>query len=449
MGVPNTTFKISFTGDGTSTAFPVSSFYFLRAADLQVYVDGVLKTLNNDYTVSGGGIDAGGTVTFNTAPAAASAILIVRNPATTQTTKLKAEGRFPVNSVQAALDQLAMELIYLSQGVARLPDSYTGSASAALPVPVAGAIIGWDATGAYLTTYTGLASVVVSTAMTPVVQASTLALARAAMGVAASVVTTKGDIYVGGASGTEARMPVGANGQALKSDSSQATGVGWFAADSWVAAGGTADAITATFAPAFTSIPDGTLLFVRASAANVTTTPTLNPNATGALTITKMGGGALVPGDIVGAGHELILRKNSAGNRYELLNPKFSGMAQITAATGSDVSLSNTSNYFDGPSIAQGTTGTWLAIGQVTVADTAGAATINAKLWDGTTIQASGVAYLATAGASEVIALSGIFTSPAANIRISARDTTSTSGVIKNSVSGNGLDSRISAIRIA
>lgn len=89
----------------------------------------------------------------------------------------------------------------------------------------------------------------------------------------------------------------------------------------WVDGGGTADAITATYSPAITTVVDGQLCFVRATAANATTTPTFAPNGLTARTIVKNGGVALVAGDIVGDGHQLILRYDLANTRWELLNP--------------------------------------------------------------------------------------------------------------------------------
>lgn len=89
----------------------------------------------------------------------------------------------------------------------------------------------------------------------------------------------------------------------------------------WAVAGGSADALTATYSPVVTAYKDGELFFVRAAHANATTTPTLNVNGVGAETITKFGGAALVAGDISGNLAECVFRYNIANTRFELLNP--------------------------------------------------------------------------------------------------------------------------------
>ena len=89
----------------------------------------------------------------------------------------------------------------------------------------------------------------------------------------------------------------------------------------WVDGGGTADAITATYSPAITALVDGQLCYVRATAANATTTPTFSPSGLTARTIVMKGGSALVAGSIAGDGHELELRYDLANTRWELLNP--------------------------------------------------------------------------------------------------------------------------------
>jgi myosin-crossreactive antigen len=119
-----------------------------------------------------------------------------------------------------------------------------------------------------------------------------------------------------------------------------------------------------------------------------------------------------------------------------------------TASLGADVALNNTANYFDGPSVAQGTSGTWFVSGTVTVKDSS-AAEVIAKLWDGTTVIDSGGVYMTTGNGEGLIALSGVITSPAGNLRISCRDTVNTTGLIKYNQTGNSKDSTITAIRIA
>lgn len=102
-------------------------------------------------------------------------------------------------------------------------------------------------------------------------------------------------------------------------------------------AGGTVDAITATFEPPTTSaeLQDGTLWIVEAAGANTSTTPTFNPDATGALTIKKYGGQALAAGDIRAAGHKLLLCYDATGGHVELLNPtvSLSGYAPLASPT--------------------------------------------------------------------------------------------------------------------
>lgn len=120
----------------------------------------------------------------------------------------------------------------------------------------------------------------------------------------------------------------------------------------------------------------------------------------------------------------------------------------ITASLGADVALNNVANYFDGPSVAQGSTGTWFVTASVTAEDTAGAAYINYKLWDGTTVIDSGRTRYDTSGAPRVVTLSGFIAAPAGNLKVSCQDITSTSGVIRFNASGNSKDSTITAFRI-
>jgi hypothetical protein len=115
------------------------------------------------------------------------------------------------------------------------------------------------------------------------------------------------------------------------------------------------------------------------------------------------------------------------------------GLSTASNAISSNVSLNNTSSYFDGPSMAQGSTGTWFASGTVTLQTAAGAGAdfMRCKLWDGTTIIQSSATAAVAGNGNVSLSLSGILTSPAGNIKISCRDQSSTSGSMQSNVDGS------------
>ena len=119
----------------------------------------------------------------------------------------------------------------------------------------------------------------------------------------------------------------------------------------------------------------------------------------------------------------------------------------LTNSLGGDVALDNTSNFFTGPTVAQGTSGTWWATGSVMLTDTAGGANFVIKLWDGTTVIDSATMNTASAIVQRVT-LAGKLTTPAGNIRISVKDTTATTGKIIFNGSGESKDSTLTVFRI-
>jgi hypothetical protein len=146
-----------------------------------------------------------------------------------------------------------------------------------------------------------------------------------------------------------------------------------------------------------------------------------------------------------------VLAYNSTTGLYTPTTPTTFSITSITAALGADVAMGAINNVADGPSIAQGTTGTWFVSGSVTVLDTVGVSEIDCKLWDGTTVVSSGSAEVSTQAASQpqTVHLCGIITSPAGNLRISCKNISRATGVIKFNQSGSSKDSSITAIRIA
>lgn len=70
-----------------------------------------------------------------------------------------------------------------------------------------------------------------------------------------------------------------------------------------ITVGGTVDAITATFSPAFSAYAAKMRFRFTAGGPNATTAPTVNIDGLGAKTIKKLNGAALTSGDIAGSGH--------------------------------------------------------------------------------------------------------------------------------------------------
>jgi hypothetical protein len=159
--------------------------------------------------------------------------------------------------------------------------------------------------------------------------------------------------------------------------------------------------------------------------------------------------GNIVDGGAAGAGTvtSVTCGTGLSGGTFTTTGTCATSLTSVTNSLGADVLMNNTSNYFDGPSTAQGTSGTWFATGAVIVSDTGSAPQIFCKLWDGTTVIASTTMNVSSTNASENVALSGVLASPAGNIRISCKDTVTT-GVIRFNQSGNSKDSTLTVIRI-
>lgn len=127
-------------------------------------------------------------------------------------------------------------------------------------------------------------------------------------------------------------------------------------------------------------------------------------------------------------------------------NSPFSSLSS-TSITGS-VALS-TSTFTDGPSVAQGSTGVWLAIGKATVKFGATNNNVLLKLWDGTNFIDSGIVQGYTGAALEMGFVQGIITNPSGNIRISAQSGVAGGGdTLAFNASGLGRDCSLVVMRI-
>jgi hypothetical protein len=120
----------------TQSSFTVS-FEFFDNEDLNVYVDGVLKTLTTDYTVTGGD-GSTGTVTISvTGATGGSTVVITRDIDLERTTDFPASGAFNIATLNTELDRLiaiAADLEDLAGRGVKLADFDT---QAALTLPLA------------------------------------------------------------------------------------------------------------------------------------------------------------------------------------------------------------------------------------------------------------------------------------------------------------------------
>lgn len=157
MTVSSTTGRVSYSGNGSTTNFSVN-FYFLANDHLKVITrdgDGneTIKVLNTDYTVTGAGVPAGGTVIMSTAPAAGITLVITRNVPLSQDVDYQPNDPFPAESHERALDKLTMIAQQQADGNARslyYPITDSTSITGELPNSSlrANKYLAFDATGA-------------------------------------------------------------------------------------------------------------------------------------------------------------------------------------------------------------------------------------------------------------------------------------------------------------
>jgi hypothetical protein len=116
----------------------------------------------------------------------------------------------------------------------------------------------------------------------------------------------------------------------------------------WAIATGSADAITATYSPPNTSLPDGLLLGFRASAPNLTTTPTFAPDGQAPYVIVQRGGAPVGANAIAAQNAECLVRFNKANSYWEFLNPNLTNtstpQASIVSATTTDIGSTSSTN---------------------------------------------------------------------------------------------------------
>ena len=168
MTIAATTTEVSYTGNGSTTAFTVTFAFFGTgtASELEV-IERVIatgaettKSNGSHYTVTGGS-GSTGTVTAASAPADTVQWHIRRKTTQTQGTDYVENDEFPADSHENALDRLTMIAQEHEADIAdafTFPPSYTAGASTTMPEPVANSYLVWNADGDAPTTSTSSAA---------------------------------------------------------------------------------------------------------------------------------------------------------------------------------------------------------------------------------------------------------------------------------------------------
>jgi len=154
MSLSTTITRVQLVTNGSQKIFSFP-YLFLETTHLVVIttIGGVdsTKALGSDYSVTGAGVPAGGTVVFGSAPAT-GAVTISRVVPLTQLTDYVANDNFPAETHERALDKLTMASQQTNEILTRsfafpITDTVTHSGIVPSETTRAGKLLSFDATG--------------------------------------------------------------------------------------------------------------------------------------------------------------------------------------------------------------------------------------------------------------------------------------------------------------
>jgi hypothetical protein len=157
MTINATATTLSYDGNGSTTAFPVSFQFFGTATTAELKVievtittgAEVLKTNGSDYTVSGGN-GSTGTVTASTAPASGKRWVIIRNTTNSQNVDYVENDAFPAEIHERTVDRLTalvQEIATILDKVLKTPEGFVGTFNGNIPTPIAGRGLQFNSAG--------------------------------------------------------------------------------------------------------------------------------------------------------------------------------------------------------------------------------------------------------------------------------------------------------------
>lgn len=195
MTIATETNRVEYNGDGATTTFAYT-FRIDDEDDIAVYVDGALKTITTHYTVTGVGVDAGGTVVFVTAPATGTSnVLLIRQVDLLQETEFTANDPFAAASQNSALDYLMMAIQMCKEAIDRAAKVAITSTleNLVIPEPTAGYALGWNTGATGLTNLASPGTIEVSTLASQLLDDTTATEMQGTLGISSFAQTLLDD----------------------------------------------------------------------------------------------------------------------------------------------------------------------------------------------------------------------------------------------------------------
>ena len=149
--------KVQYTGDNSTVAFSVT-FPYTETSQVKVYLGSTLQTITTHYTLTTPG--ATGTVTFGTAPGSGVIVSIIRETDYLQAVDYVNNDALDAETLEKAFDKLTMMCQQLDnkiEGAVGFDETVSDSDTTSLKLAagttdLAGKLLAFDATGAFVTT---------------------------------------------------------------------------------------------------------------------------------------------------------------------------------------------------------------------------------------------------------------------------------------------------------
>jgi len=198
MTVNSTLNKITYLGNGATTSFPFS-FAVIKASDIQVFFTDVngnvtllspsVYTITINPTTGTNPTPVGGNVIYNPAGVpipSGTSLTVIRTEALIQSTSLANQGTLYQQVLEQTLDNLSMQIQQIEEQIGRqfsVPVSDPNPAVLPAASQRANKQAGFDSAGNLVATTT-ISNTTVSSAMIPIVNAATISVADALLGIA-------------------------------------------------------------------------------------------------------------------------------------------------------------------------------------------------------------------------------------------------------------------------